>query len=68
MTKSGVKKCLWNDSAALRAHSTTLKAQGFVDAAAGCLERAKKVDHLFHKFGPEPKNTRPFEEPVDARG
>lgn len=61
-----VKKCLWNDPAALREQSQALKLEGFNDAAQGCLDRAEKVDRLFRRLGTNPKNTRPFEEPVDA--
>jgi hypothetical protein len=60
-----LKDCLWNNPAALREQSKALKLQGFADAAQGCLDRAVKVERLFARHGANPKNTRPFEEPVD---
>lgn len=62
-----LKKCLWNDPAGLRAAAPALAAQGYDQAAQGCLDRADKVEHLFSRLGNPPRNSRPFEEPVDVR-
>lgn len=62
-----LKKCLWNNPTALREQSEKLRKEGYDQAAQGCLDRASKVEHLLSRLGNPPRNTRPFEEPVDLR-
>lgn len=62
-----LKNCLWNNPAALREQSKKLCEEGYDQAAQGCLDRAEKVEHLFNRLGNPPRNSRPFEEPVDLR-